>query len=146
MRPFINKAAALMVMPVIMLVCCRAVSALFPGPTEFETARELKDFAISSGLVFHCGNGSGFVCNNYFLADHPIALDDLASIATRRDCGLTPAWCGVLWVCPLGKSGPCPDLMGGKWRVWGKVLVAGDQDLMDRIEELYRIKRVAETR
>jgi hypothetical protein len=26
---------------------------------------------------------------------------------------------------------------GSHWRVWGNVVVAGDEQLMDRIEELY---------
>jgi hypothetical protein len=64
----------------------------------------------------------------------------LASVPTRRDCGLTPAWRGILWVCQLGDLGPYPDLIGGKWRVWSKILVAGDEDLMDRIEQVYRNK------
>jgi hypothetical protein len=138
MKSIVKQAAALMAMPVIVLACCRAVSALIPAPTEFETSRDLKEFALANGLVFHCGNGNGIFYNNYYLADHPLALDDFPGVATRRDCGLTPAWHGVLWVCQLGTSGPYPELIGGKWRIWGHVLVAGDPKLMDRIEELYR--------
>jgi hypothetical protein len=138
MRNIVNHAAAFVLLQAIALLCCHGVSTSIPRTTEFETAQELRDFAISSGLMFHCGNGSGFVYNNYFLADHPIAFDDLAGVSTRRDCGLSPAWRGVLWVCPLGTLGPDPYLIGGKWRVWGNVLVAGDELLMDRIEDLYR--------
>ena len=140
MRNIVTHAAALMLVQAIVLVCCHGVSTSIPRVPEFATAQELKSFAISSGLICHCGNGSGSVYNNYFLADHPIAIDDLAGVSTRRDCGLTPAWRGVLWVCPLGRLGPYPEFIGGKWRVWGNVLVAGDEPLMDRIEELYRNK------
>jgi hypothetical protein len=138
MKPLVIQAAVLMVVPVIMLVSLHVASTSIPRPTEFNTAQQLKDFAVSNGLIFHCGNRNGIIYGNYFLADHAIAIDDLAGVSMRRDCGLTPAWHGVLWVSPLTEFGPYPDLIGGKWRVWGNVLVAGDQDLMDRIEELYR--------
>jgi hypothetical protein len=61
-----------------------------------------------------------------------------------RDCGLTPAWRGILWVCQIEsraeRLGLQVEAIGGKWRVWGNVLVAGDEDLMDRIEEFYEDK------
>jgi hypothetical protein len=30
-----------------------------------------------------------------------------------------------------------PQHIGGHWRVWGNVLVAGDQDLMDQVQDAF---------
>jgi hypothetical protein len=134
----------IMLMSQVAGVTALAVAALYcrhaePERVVFKNPAELKDFAMSKGLVFHCGNISNTVyVGDYFLADHPITIDDLEGICTRRDCGLTPAWRGVLWACQRGHLGLREDCLGGKWRVWGKVLVAGDEELMDRIEGLYR--------
>ena len=111
-------------------------------PIHFKNSRELSEFATSNGLVIHCGNERGVINDNYYIADHPLTLDELGPVSRRRDCGLTPAWRGILWVCQL--HGPLmsldPEVLGGKWRIWGNVVVAGDENLMDRIESLYRDK------
>jgi hypothetical protein len=133
----LGNAAGLLALTVVAF-CCRYAA---PEPTVFKNVKEVKDFAVSKGLVFHCGNGNGIVCSNFFLADHPLTIDDLDGVCSRHDCGLTPAWRGVLWVCQLGGIAELyPECLGGTWRIWGSVLVAGDEKLMDRIEGLYRNK------
>jgi hypothetical protein len=113
-------------------------------PVAFNDVQEFKTFAVSNGLYFHAGNHNGIVESpaldrNYYLADHAITLDDLIAVGHRRDCGLTSAWRGIIWVCQFrGEFGLLPDSLGGKWRVWGNVVVAGDEDLMDRIEDFWR--------
>jgi hypothetical protein len=106
------------------------------SPVRFADIQEFKAFADGLGLYHHTGTRFSSVSNNCYVADHAITFDDLTSVATRRDCGLTPSWAGVLWVnqIPAQPSGdyvfPEP---GGKWRLWGNVLVAGDEALMDRM-------------
>ncbi|PWU17401.1 MAG: hypothetical protein C5B49_08925 [Bdellovibrio sp.] len=122
-------------------VYCFVSVALTPTTVTFRDAREFKDFALSKGFFLHSGNENDIINSNYYLADHPITLDDVNRVPTRIDCGLTPAWCGILWVSQIDYQGLRIALhtnhIGGKSRVWGNVLVAGDEDLMDRIEALY---------
>jgi hypothetical protein len=79
---------------------------------------------------------------SFFVAKHPLTGEQLDDIPTKRQCGLTPAWRGIVWVANLGDPAGCrclsPDSIGGKWRIWGNVVVAGDESMMDTIEELYR--------
>jgi hypothetical protein len=123
-----------------------------PAVVSFETVRELCSLASANGLHTRSdGNlASGstkerqgpqampFQC---FISDHPLSTDDLAGVATRQDCGLTPGWRGIVWVSQIQTSERFldPDQgFGGHWRIRGNVIVAGDQQLMNRIEELYR--------
>ena len=110
-----------------------------PAPVGFETARELRSFVDASGLQTRddgAPNGGLF-----FITDHALTVKDMEAVATRRDCGLTPSWRGILWATQISASTSTvypTQGFGGKWRVWGNVVVAGDEDLMDHIEELYR--------
>jgi hypothetical protein len=77
----------------------------------------------------------------FFIADHLLSADDLLPVATRRDCGLTAGWRGIVWAAQA--STPSLTIhpehgIGGYCRVWGNVIVAGDKQLLDRIEELCR--------
>ena len=112
---------------------------------QFASAEEARDFCVSEGL--HCHNGTDgvpFTMGNFFVADHPLTFNDLQAIPCRRDCGMTPAWKGILWVGQIRSPHSVIDIgvasIRGKCRVWGNILVAGDEDLMDRIEDLYRRK------
>jgi hypothetical protein len=137
---FGRQTAGLVGVTVALFVGLHLVSRSTTRVPQFDSAVELHDFAVSMGLDFHCGNPGGLYCSNYFLADHPLTLDDLEPLGTRRDCGLTPVWRGILWVSQIRTESMTihPEQLGGKWRVWGNVVGAGDEDLMDRIEELYR--------
>ena len=122
------------------LLLCRQFT-LAPGPVKFKTSQEVKNLISSEGLHVHAGSMDGHAGNNFFVADRPITLDDLQDVHTRRDCGLTPAWRGILWVTQIESE--CMTysfdaLPGGKWRIWGNVLVAGDEELMNRIEAAFR--------
>jgi hypothetical protein len=140
------KEAAGLISLMAALFCCRCVvSSAAHEPVCFNSIWEFKDFAASKGIHFHSGTANGGIWNdNYYVADHPITLDDVREIPFRRDCGLTPAWRGIVWLAQAShRSGEpvlMPDSIGGKWRIWGHVIVAGDEDLMHRIEELYRTK------
>ena len=134
-------AAALLVWTPAYFCCCYLSSSSTPKSIAFKNAAEFKDFALCNGFFFHSGNVNGVVGGNYFIADHLVTLNDVEEVLTRRDCGLTPAWRGILWVCQIHDTpwftALATDHVDGKRRVWGNVLVAGDEDLMDRIEELY---------
>jgi hypothetical protein len=136
----VMQATALLGVGMTFFVCQYLADAWTPEGLHFPTARALREFAVSRGLIAHCGRGSGEFWGPFYLADHPVTLADLQPVGTRRDCGLTPAWRGILWVSDVRNeiTTVFPESLGGKWRVWGNVVVAGDEDLMDRIEALSR--------
>jgi hypothetical protein len=123
-----------------LLFCLHLISASKPKPVHFKTLREFKDFALSKGLCFSKQPVPLF--DNFFIADHPLSIESLQElpIVRKRDCGLTPAWRGLLWVCAIHSRYGQVDFetIGGKKRIWGKLLVAGDEELMNRIEQLLR--------
>lgn len=117
-----------------------------PAAVSFETCQELKDFIESHGLYHHSGTKTFVPPGNSYICDHPVGFEDLAPVMTRRDCGNTPAWRGILWVAQIRDPGWVNALRGDapsncKCRIWGKVLVVGDEDLMDRIEILAQKQR-----
>jgi predicted outer membrane repeat protein len=118
-----------------------------PAAVSFETARELRVFALARGLqTCNDGGNDGTI---FFISDRRLSADDLLQVATRRDCGLTPSWRGIVWATQISTPTLFIDPtqgLGGHWRVWGNVMVAGDVQLMDRIEELYRNRYVARCR
>src|SRR5262245_45957507 len=67
-------------------------------PIQFSCAREAVDFAVAHGL--HCHSGTydkTLFPNNGYISDRPLSFEDVISVSTRRQCGLTPEWTGVLW-------------------------------------------------
>jgi hypothetical protein len=139
-----TKASTGVVCLIAAFIGCRhGASAVMPQPIQFKSVSEFKDFADANGLYLHSGTSSGnlvFPANNFYVADHAISLDDLDEVCSRRDCGLTPAWRGILWVCQIETTHGTafPDQIDGKWRVWGNVMVVGDETLMDRIEAMHQ--------
>jgi hypothetical protein len=120
-------------------VCLHLTSTSKPRPIHYQTLREFKEFAVSKGLCFP---EQPMFKDNFFIADHALSVEAVRELASIRkwDCGLTPAWRGLLWVCAI--HSPYwqveSETIGGKKRIWGRLLVAGDEGLMDRIEELVR--------
>lgn len=110
-----------------------------PGAPHFETLEEFKRFAVRNGLFVHSGGSQpeAVYFDNFFVADHPVGLADLP--LTKTDCGLTPAWRGVIWVFTLTHDSVHVQrsFISGKRRQWGNLIVAGDEQLMDRLERLY---------
>jgi hypothetical protein len=110
-------------------------------PVQFQSVGEFKSFAAAKGLFTHTGTKPNRGENNFYVAVHPLGFESLQELqaAFKRDCGLTPPWRDVLWVTRLDSEGLriFPDTVGGKCRIWGKLLVAGDEQLMDRIECMY---------
>jgi hypothetical protein len=110
-----------------------------PAPVSFETAQELRGFAVANGL--EARNDGKADSTIFYIADHPLSPDDIVAVASRRDFGRAPSWRGVVWAAqitsPSTSTYPIQGF-GRHWRLWGKMIVAGDEQLMDRIEELYR--------
>jgi hypothetical protein len=120
-----------------LMVCLWLVE--MPTAVSFATSAELRDLACANGLQT-CNDGT----NNatiFFIADHPISRNEIGALVSRRDAGLTPRWRGIVWAAQI-RTAACfmdPEQgFGGHWRVWGNVIVAGDVQLMDRIEAIYR--------
>ena len=137
-----KEAVGLLVLTMAFFGCRYLTST--PEPIAFKNVVEFKDFAASKGIYFHAGNTNGVVGCNFYVADHPLTLDDLAPVTTRRDCGLIPGWRGILWVSQMKDWSDRLTLhsesIDGNWRIWGDILVAGDEEFMDRIEDFYRNK------
>jgi hypothetical protein len=116
-----------------------------PAPISFETAQELRSFAVANGL--EARNDGKADSTIFYISDHPLSRDDIVAVATRRDFGRTPSWRGVVWAAqvksPSTTTYPIQGF-GSHWRLWGKMIVAGDAQLMDRIEELYWCQRRAQ--
>ena len=111
---------------------------------HFKGLKEFEQFARHHGLFLHSGGRDSRYCGlSFFVGDHPLTFEELQAIPTRQDCGLTPAWSGIVRVTDCNDDltglGTTPDSIGGKWRILGNVLVAGDEKLMDYIEELYNM-------
>jgi hypothetical protein len=136
---FGKQTAGFLALAMTLVFCGHLVATSIRKTIQFDTAQELKEFAVSKGLAYHSGSTSGISGNTYYLADHPLTFNGLEPVCTRRACGLTPAWRGILWVSQIHNPSTTffPEQLGGKWRVWGNVCVAGDEALMDRIQEFY---------
>jgi hypothetical protein len=141
MHSFVFKPAAGFLAIAIVFAGCRVVTCTCgPKRVAIKDIAEFKNLVGAAGLYIHSGSQSGLIGDNFYVADHPLAWDDLEEVHSRRDCGLTPAWRGILWVCQINTANTTnlPDSIGGKCRVWGNVCVVGDEELMDRMEALYR--------
>jgi hypothetical protein len=113
-----------------------------PPGIHFDSARDLKELIADHDIHVHSGATGRGTDSNFFVADHPLTFDDTVKVAWRRDCGLTPAWQGIVWVAeivdPVSGVLIRIDQITGNYRIWGNVIVAGDERVMDRIEELAR--------
>jgi hypothetical protein len=117
---------------------CRQVNPEL-APVQFANAAEARDFFAANGLHCHEGTpGSVSGCGNYYVANHPISEDDTLQLAADGSRGAVPEWQGVLWVAQIrgysGAHGLMIDSVRGKTRIWGNIVVAGDEKLMDWIE------------
>jgi hypothetical protein len=113
-----------------------------PTPVQFEKLEDFKRFALEHGLHFHSGAGnSEKYFDSFYVADRPLNIEDIAPLR-HSQCGQMPAWRGILWVAARD-SEHAPgytyaESIGGHYRLWGNLLVAGDPQLLDRVERLCR--------
>jgi hypothetical protein len=124
------------------IVCLYLIALANARPVQFQSVGEFKRFAAANRLFTHTGTKQNRSEKNFYVALHPLSFESLQELHTafKRDCGFTPAWRDVVWLTRLDSKGTriYPDTVGGKRRIWGKLLVAGDEQLMDRIECMYR--------
>ena len=120
------------------LVSAYAVPQLRKNAVDTVSVDDLATLAKNSDLYVHSGVEDGEISGNFYLADHPIDLDDVDAVSTRDQCGLTKEWKGIVWVSqtqfPYGTLSP--SSIGGNRRVYGNVLVAGDKALINRVGAL----------
>src|SRR6266480_970724 len=128
-----KEAVGLLALTVAFFGCRYVASSSAPAPIAFKGVPEFREFAARNGIYSHSGNANGNIKDNFFVADHPLTLADFDDLQTLRNPGLTPAWRGILWVCEMDGSLTTifPDQFGGKSRVWGNIIVVGDEDVMD---------------
>ncbi len=127
---------------IVMFASIQCVRQHSSQQIAFATAEELQSFAEAHGL--HCQREvAGF--GGVFITESKVSLKELAQRACKANCGLTPKWKGILWIKELDSpdhprpSNFDPDKdLGGKWRIWGNLVVAGDEEFMDRLEAWYR--------
>jgi hypothetical protein len=134
-----NLAAAAGVV-LFTFACAHSNSAL--APVQFANVRDARQFMRQHGLNCHDGTCEvPTVVNSFFVADRPLTFEDTQAVSHRGKCGMTPAWKGIVWFGQIRGAdnfGLMVDSVGGHSRVWGNVIVAGDDALMDHIESLYR--------
>jgi hypothetical protein len=111
-------------------------------PVAFETAAEFRAFAQQHGFLIHSGRQKPEVLSNFYITTKQHTWDELGHLSKAR-CGLTPRWKGVVWVTTHFVSaereqGLIVDSLGGHHRIWGKVLAAGDEEILDQLEQLYQ--------
>jgi hypothetical protein len=111
--------------------------AINPKPIQFRTLREFMEFAKAKQLVLVPPTG----VNSTFISDHPPSAEQLREITmlNKNKCGLTPAWRGIVWACQIDSKRLHlnTETISGNRRYWGNLLVAGDEEMMERIERLY---------
>jgi hypothetical protein len=116
-----------------------AVATNGSHPSRFASPRQVADFALQHGLCIHSGAGHSPVIRlSCFVADHPLDMTQLNRLR-MTECGLTPAWKGIIFVGYLNHGGQPsfalhPNGLDGHYRIWGDVLAAGDPELLDRLE------------
>src|SRR5262249_19548004 len=140
LSPLGVKLGSAVGLTVLLLTCYQANAKL--APVQFASAEEAQEFFQTHGLYCHNGtSGATSTCGNFFVADHPISFADTVEVSHQRQCGKRPEWKGVLWIAQThrtGSYGLLHDSVLGQNRVWGNVIVAGDPDLMDQVEGLFR--------
>jgi hypothetical protein len=112
-------------------------------PVQFNNLREFRRFVESNGLSFHNGTRDpGVFTIHGYVGDHPLTFDRLPALARAPQHALGAEWRGIVRVTwclgPAWQYDLPTDWSEGTWRVWGNLIALGDQDLLDRIEELYR--------
>jgi hypothetical protein len=111
--------------------------AITPKPIQFRTLREFMEFAKAKQLVLIPPTG----VNSTFISAHPPSAEQLSEITmlNKKKCGLTPAWRGIVWACQIDSKWLQlgTETISGNRRFWGNLLVAGDEEMMERIERLY---------
>jgi hypothetical protein len=111
---------------------------------HFRSPHKVAAFAEGKGLHVHSGRGASPVIDtNCFVADHPITFKDVIAL-NMQECGQTPVWRGIVFVGYLDDGDHQtfgainPVGIHGHYRIWGRVLAAGDPALLDRLEQLYQ--------
>jgi hypothetical protein len=133
-----RTAIDVIVLGLMIVVLAVATTAGTASDVQFRTGVELRQFADSNGLRTHDAGVAKF--SNFYIADRPLTDAELVGIGRKDACGLTDDWRGVLWACEIrhGAITLVADCLGGKRRIWGNLVVAGDEELMDRIEQIAR--------
>jgi hypothetical protein len=113
---------------------------------QFQSGVELRRFATEVG--FGTRDAGTEQSSNFYITDRTLSDDEWVMVSRKDQCGLTEPWRGVVWACQIRRDTDTlvADCLGGKWRTWGNLVVAGDEELMDRIEQFARERRAAPPR
>lgn len=121
------------------LACCALLwFRPYAPPPRVAGLDQVRDVARTHGLQLHSGgrNAAPLWAHHNYITRGPRTTEQLGGC--RKDqCGLTPAWRGVVWVYDL-RSPAELDLRSikGHQRQWGTVLAVGDPELLDELEAL----------
>jgi hypothetical protein len=111
-----------------------------PAPVRFSSLKEFREFAKKMGLFFHSGSVQPLIqADNCYFADHAVSFEEV-SVLSKQECGMTAAWRGIVWVVRYSNAFSQFEFssIGGHHRLWGNIAAAGDAQLLDRIEEIFR--------
>jgi hypothetical protein len=108
----------------------------YPRKAPFNSLSHFEHWARQHGFFVHSGKGDPKITeNNFFVADHPLDIDQIGRLCLSR-CGETESWKGIVWVTQRKGQELNEIKVWGHFRIWGPLLVAGDPALLDRMEEL----------
>src|SRR5262245_7628374 len=124
-----------------LLVTARTCREPRRAEARFASAEELLRLANQEGLLCYDRSRAARPWSGYFLSDRPRDPVELATLC-KGCCGQLPEWDGVLWAWDLGTADGRlevgPPAIGGNSRALGRVLLAGDERLIRRVEVAYR--------
>jgi hypothetical protein len=126
---------------VLLLIAAMSMGVLMQPPAaHFDSSAELSDFLVSRGFLIRHGKAPSEPYFSFFFSDHAVGDDEFAQLSFCTDCGLSPKWKGIVRVDQLHSSiGELePTSISGKIRICGNVLLAGDEELMDRVLQAVR--------
>src|SRR5262245_4835986 len=108
---------------------------------RFASAEELLLLANQEGLLCYDGSRAPQPWSGHFLSDRPRDPVELERLC-KGCCGQLPEWEGVLCARDLCRAGGVlhvgPPEVGGNSHTLGRVLLAGDERLLRRLEAAYR--------
>jgi hypothetical protein len=138
MSGFVDLLAIVFLAVRMILIC----SSLESRP-ELDDSTSLYDLVTSRGYFVDSARRPDEPQLNFCISDHPFTEESMLTSSRCDDCGLSPAWKGIVRVHQIRSSigRLAMESVTGKTRRWGNVFVAGDPALMDQLERLLRADR-----
>ena len=95
-----------------------AAFASMPRPPQFDSVASVRTAIEGSGLYVSCLKSP---YGSFYVSDRPLTRDDIDNVFFLKDCGLSPAWSGVVWISQIKTPSSAMQVtyIDGNWRAWG---------------------------